>query len=419
MGVSTVASTEERNLLRSLAGRVREIAHDPGMPARRRMWLDHNRLRPQRPMVLCFPEGAWPELIPDSTLKCTDPVLRQWEWDLRARIYSWDQIGDDNAVEPWFDIRWCVEEGDYGVKIPRHQGDNRGSYIWDPPIKDLDRDLKMLRPREPKVDRAETFRRMQLADEIFGDLLPPRIRGHFWWTMGLTNSAAYLMGLEELMLATYDNPEGLHRLMTFLRDDHMNYITWVEREKLLSPDNENDYTGSGGVAYTDELPGSSEPVPKPVTLHDVWGFGESQETVGISPQQFAEFVLPYQIPLLTKFGLNSYGCCEGMERRIDMVMEKVPNVRRVSVAPLANQEVLAAKLAGRAVFSRKVDPVKVCVGFHEESIRRELRQTLALAGKGSLEFILKDTHTVQNEPWRLRRWVEIAREEVDSYMAKR
>jgi hypothetical protein len=26
--------------------------------------------------------------------------------------------------------------------------------------------------------------------------------------------------------------------------------------------------------------------------------------------------------------------------------------------------------------------------------------------------VLKDTHTVQNEPWRIERWVQIAREEI-------
>jgi hypothetical protein len=237
--------------------------------------------------------------------------------------------------------------------------------------------------------------------------------------MGLTYPAALLLGLQELMLATYDNPEGLHRLMAFLRDDHLNFITWAEREKLLTPDNENDYTGSGGVAYTNELPGCPDPQPTPVRLRDVWGFGESQETVGVSPEQFAQFILPYQIPLLDKFGLNSYGCCEGMEHRIDLVFEHIPRLRRVSVAPHANQQVLAAKLAGRAVFSRKFDPIKVCVGFHEESIRRELRETLALAGTGALEIILKDTHTLQNEPWRLDRWVQIAHEEINAYMAAR
>jgi hypothetical protein len=409
----------ERNLLRGLAARVRAIADDPAMPARKQLWIEHNSLRPRRPMVLCFPEGAWEEILPGRTLQCTDPLLRQWEWALRARVYAWDHIRDDNAVEPWFDIPWCVDSGDYGVEIPRHQGDNRGSFVWDAPIKDLDRDFPCLRPREPKVDRAATFRHMQQADELFGDLLPPRIRGGFWWSLGLTQTAAFLLGLEELMLATYDNPEGLHRLMAFLRDDHMNYITWCEREKLLCPVNENDYVASGGVAYTHELPGSPDPQPAPLTLHDLWGFAEAQETVGVSPEQFARFILPYQLPLLEKFGLNAYGCCEGLEHRIDLLLEKVPNLRRVSVAPQADQKVLAAKLAGKAVFSRKVDPVKVCLGAPEESIRQELRQTLALAGGGALELILKDTHTVQNDPRRLGRWVQIAREEIDAYLAAR
>jgi hypothetical protein len=34
-------------------------------------------------------------------------------------------------------------------------------------------------------------------------------------------------------------------------------------------------------------------------------------------------------------------------------------------------------------------------------------------------MILKDTHTVEHEPWRLGRWVQIAREEVERSISAR
>ena len=40
---------------------------------------------------------------------------------------------------------------------------------------------------------------------------------------------------------------------------------------------------------------------------DMWGFAESQETVGVSPRMFAEFIFPDQLPILERFGLNCYG----------------------------------------------------------------------------------------------------------------
>jgi hypothetical protein len=216
------------------------------------------------------------------------------------------------------------------------------------------------------------------------------------------------------MWAMYDAPDELHRLMAFLRDDAMNFITWCEREGLLTANSGGaDYVGSGGVGTIDGLASGAGPAK----LADRWGFGESQETVGVSPAMFEEFIVPYQVPLLEKFALNCYGCCEGLEHRIDTVMNHIPRLRRVSVAPMANEKVLGPKLAGKAVYSRKPNPAPVCIGFDEPTIRDDLRRTLAVAGGQTLEFVMKDTHTVENHPERLTRWVQIAYEEIDRYLS--
>ena len=427
----------DRRLLRDLAHRVREIAEEPVMEQRRQRWRRHNALQSDGPMVLCFPEGAWGEILPDSALQCQDPTWRGWERGLRSRIYWWEQINDDNTVEPWFDLGWKITVGDFGVDIPYHYGENRGSYVWDAPIKDLDRDLDRLHLRSPSVDRAGTAREADQAGELLGDILPVRIHSTPWWTVGLTWEAIKLVGLQNLMLCMYDQPKGLHRLMAFLRDDMMNYLTWCEREGLLSPNTgPADYVGSGGVGYTDELQKRSlegeapaEPIPssaarrearpptasqsaRAVTLREMWGFAESQETVGVSEKMFAEFILPYQLPLLEKFGLNCYGCCEPVDLRADAILGHVPRLRRVSVAPLANQEKVARRLGRNYIFSRKPNPAHVCVGFNETAIRDDLRETLRVAGDLQLELIMKDTHTVEHQPDRLGRWVRIAREEI-------
>ena len=398
----------DREILRSLAGRVRELAELPVMAERRQLWARHNALQPTRPLLMVSPEGSWPEVVPDSQLQCVDKQLRGWEWSLRSRIYQAEVIQDDSIIEPYADFSWHVQIGDYGVDVPYTQGDNRGSYVWEAPLKDLERDLDRLHSRQLSVNRVATQQDLARGQEIFGDLLTVRLRGQPWWTTGLTWEAVKLIGLEELMLAMYDHPAELHRLMAFLRDEMLNFIGWFEREGLLTPNNAGNQCGSGGIACTTEL----APSETATRLRDYWGFAESQETVGVSPQMFEEFILPYQVPILDKFGLNYYGCCEGLEQRIDRVLKHVPRLRRVSVAPKADQKIIAEKLAGRYVFVRKADPVPVCVDFNEAGIRSDLHRTLALAKGQPLEIILKDTHTVQDDPRRLSRWVEIAREEI-------
>ncbi len=402
-------SQHDREILRVLAGRVRAIADAPESRAKRMLWARHNALKGDRPMILAFPEGTWPELLPDSVLQCEDKMLRGWEWGLRSRIYAAEVLKDDSFTEPAFDIGWNINIGNYGFDVPMHYGDNRGSYVWDAPMTDLEREVPKLHFRTLSVDRPGTYRNLALANEIFGDLLPARIRSMLFWTVGMTFEAAKLVGLENLMLLMCDQPEQVHRLMAFLRDEHLHFIQWLEDEGLLTPNSESDYVGSGGVGCTDDLKPDTD---VGITLRQRWGFAESQETVGISPSMFEEFVLPYQIPLLEKFGLNCYGCCEGLEHRIKPILQSVPRLRRVSVAPNANQEMMAQALQGKYVFSRKPYPAHVCVGFNEKAIRADLRHTLTVARGQPLEIIMKDTHTVQGEPWRIKRWVEIAREEV-------
>lgn len=403
---------EDIAILRGLLTRKREIAQDPVMAERRQLWLDHSALRSRRPMILAEISGVLDETVPLDTLRCREPWAREMERELRALIFQYESVGDDTVVEPWLQYGWAVEIGDFGVKTELIRGNNEGrlgSYHWDPPIKDLDRDFDRLHFRSLSVDRERTLAWGGFLTEHFGDILPVRLRAGYWWTAGLTWSAINLIGLEPLMIAMIDNPAGVHRLMAFLRDDFLTMLDWFEREGLLSLNNENDYVGSGTHGYTTELPQSDWQVGQPVRVKDLWGLSESQETVGISPRMFEEFIFPYQLPVISRFGLSYYGCCEPVHNRWHII-QRIPNLRRVSVSPWCDQEQMAQALGRDYVFCRKPNPTLVSTfHFDEDAIRQDLRQTLRIAGDCALELVMKDVHTLNNEPGRLGRWVALAR----------
>jgi hypothetical protein len=74
---------------------------------------------------------------------------------------------------------------------------------------------------------------------------------------------------------------------------------------------------------------------------------------------------------------------------------------------------MAEALGRDYVFSRKPNPSLISTGvFDESAIRDDIRRTLDVAGDCRLEIIMKDVHTLNNEPERLARWVRLAREEV-------
>ncbi len=411
-------SQSDCEVLRQLAGRVREIAELPIIKERRELWYGVNACQAKRPMVLAYPDGCWDECLNESSCLCSNPLLRKWELTLRRKIYWFENINDDNVLNPWFDLPWELRLGNFGVEIKMQHGENRGSYVWEAPLQDIHRDLKKLSFRKVTVDKALTQQRLELANSIFGDLLPARYcLDVYWWSHGLTVDAVLLVGLEAFMMKMYDDPEGLHELMAFLRDDRMQYLDFLENEHLLVDDNESYFVGSGGVGCTRDLPQKDRKPGAPVRLIDRWGFSESQDTVGVSPEMFAEFVLPYQLPVLNRFGLKCYCCCEGIHARLKYIKD-IPNLRRIAVSPWADQEYCAREMGSKFVFSRKQNPALICAQFAEAEIRRDLRNTLAIAGKCNLEIIMRDTHTVQNEPERITRWVKIARDEVNNYLDK-
>jgi hypothetical protein len=145
----------------------------------------------------------------------------------------------------------------------------------------------------------------------------------------------------------------------------------------------------------------------------MWGFAESQETLGISPRMFEEFIFPYQLAVLERFGLNCYGCCEPLEHRWSVV-KRIPRLRRVSVSPWTDVAKMVEHLGDDYIFSLKPNPTSLAMeDFDEDDIRRELRRAFRLAQGCRLEVIMKDNHTIRGDPRRVVRWVQICREEAE------
>lgn len=411
----TTYPTHEIDAIRRLADRVAAIAADPVNLERKRLWYAHDAGTGARPMVLAEVGGIRDQRNPlrQDELVCHDPFLRGLEWHLQSQVYQFDELQDDHVVEPVINVNWQVRISDFGVHGVEHSSSSDvslASKSWDPPISDIDRDFAKLTPRTYAVDREASEADLARHQAIFDDILPVRRRGYFWWSF--TPPMMPLLGLEGLMLAMYDNPEGVHRIMGFLRDEQVRLGRWLEAEGLLGLNNENDYIGSGSVGYTRDLPQADAPAGGPVRLADQWVLHESQETVCVSPEQYEEFIFPYELSMAAMFGKCYYGCCEPVSSRWH-VLSRLPNLARVSVSPWADEAVMAEAVGTRIVYCRKPNPALISTEiFDEEAIRADLRHTLTAAQGCRLELVMKDVHTLNNEPWRLARWVAIAYEEI-------
>jgi hypothetical protein len=165
------------------------------------------------------------------------------------------------------------------------------------------------------------------------------------------------------------------------------------------------------MPYAEELP---DPAPNVngVARQRLWTFLAAQEFTGVSPAMHEEFLLRYQLPILREFGLASYGCCEDLTRKIDM-LRQIPNLRRIAVAPAADVAKCAEQIGGDYVLSYRPSPADmVGYGFDPDRIRSILRRDLEACQRNGcpVDVTLKDVETVEGDPDRVRKWVLLTRE---------
>jgi hypothetical protein len=180
---------------------------------------------------------------------------------------------------------------------------------------------------------------------------------------------------------------------------------------LLSLDCDNTRIGSGGYGYTRELPGKDYN-PAHVKPHNMWGCSNAQIFSEVSPEMHWDFALKHDMRWLTRFGLTYYGCCEPLDKKME-ILRRIPNLRKVSVNYRCNLDRVASDIGPNYVWSYKPNPAVLAEdGWRPELARAEMvRVAEKAASTGShLEFIMKDISTVRRHPERLWDWARIAME---------
>ncbi len=419
-----MATEKEIQSLRSLATRWMEHASQPVMKERRRQWQAIKDLKAEKPMIL-VETCMLADYICRDDLICEDPYLRNIEKSLYEIVRHADEIGDDIIVEPYFRIPWVIEISDYGVPIEAHHavstdGSDVG-YSFDFSVKS-EEDFKKMHLRTRSVDRAESLRRKDLLESIFGNILPVRIGGydpfdldpgyHPWLGNlygGLTMDLFKLVGNNNLLYWVYDNPSLIHQMMELIRDDRQAHFQFLEEEGLLFRNTDTWMPCPGSYGFVSDLPGSTVK-DQNVSLKECWGWVESQESAPISPKMFNEFFLPYIAEVTKPFGLTYWGCCEGLHDRFAYIEKAIPNLRAVSVSGWSNLYTMAEMLGKKYVYSRKPTPAYISGSYPDWDLcKKDVRDTLDAAKNCNLELCFRDIYTIDGDRSRLSRWVEMTR----------
>jgi hypothetical protein len=402
----------EKTVLRRLAEKIAAYSQDPANAERARLWQKLNDLESERPMVW-INEIPWHEMNYDNelTLQTKHPWARQHETELRRLVYQWEHMQGDMIINDYITCPLAIYSSDFGiledVDIARTDADNeiysRHFKIQISEPEDIEK-IKMPKVEHNLQATEYSFAAMQ---DLYKDIIEVRKEGqtHIWFTPW-----DYLIrwwGVQEAMMDLVLRPDMVNMAVSRMVDAWMAELDQFVDQNLLSLDCGNTRIGSGGYGYTSKLP--AEPYdPACVKPHNMWGCSNAQIFSSVSPEMHWEFAIRHDLRWLERWGLTYYGCCEPLGDKIHL-LDRIPNLRKISVSPWNNSRTVTENIGSRYVSSRKPNPAVLATDvWSPEQAEYELREYLDLAGECHVELIMKDISTVRYDPRRLWEWADIA-----------
>jgi len=398
--------SKDRQVLGELGRQLAEIANLPIQQEKKKLWREHNGLRPCRPLV-CIDQIPWHEMnVNDElTLQCEDAFLREVEKEIRRTLYMWRHFPADMVVENRIDIQKTVKGLRYGLDIKEETValDINNNVVGHKYIDQCDSEeaVDALRPDIIEVDEDLDKQRFELCSEIFKGIIPVRLSGVTIHS-GAWDRITRARSAQAILYDIADRPELLLKTAEKFRDLTISTLDQCEALGLLEAEETRIHcTG----AYTDELPAPGYD-PAHTRAIDCWTFGMAQIFSSVSPDTHEEFEIDVMKPLYERFGLMYYGCCEPLDRKI-RVIRKIRNVRKISISPWARIDEGAEQIGRDYVFSGKAHPGYIVDGkLDEENVLGQAGQMVKACERNGTpcEIILKDLSTISYRPQVLTEW---------------
>ncbi len=370
-----------------------------------------------RPVVL-ISELPWHELNIDDrlTIRCEDPYLKTVEQHLRRNILQYKYFPGDMVLAPYLPVQKVVHNSGNGIVVDEsvielNDKNNIVAHEYHDQFEN-DEDLEKLHNVVITYDEKETLRRFELVSELVADILPIRIVGLQYAASGTWDDISCYRGVSPLLIDMIDRPEFSHSLVRRLTDIKIDEMFQYEKLGLFDINPTALHCTSIPVSDLELKEGQTQR-----TLKDVWGRGAAQIFASVGNDMHEEFDINYMKETMGLCGLTYYGCCEPLDKKIDIV-EKLPNLRKISITPWADINIAAEAISGRYVIASKPNPSIVAVGnLDKEHLTKEVVSILNACKKHgcSVELTLKDISTAGGNPNNIFEWEKTVTDIVRNY----
>jgi hypothetical protein len=406
--------TDDRDILEPLVDRILEASALPVQGERKRLWADHQALRPtpKIPVTVYYegiPTPQWDAMLGPGALQCRGELARSIELDLRRVLWMSDNVPDDHIVWPSVvvDAMKAAAE-DWGVPLAWEGSQAGVDNVLEArrivaPFADgiaLDR----LRFKDVEVDATLTESRRQAARELVAGRLAVHVR---WPDLGHSpfDIAARMCGLENLLIACAESPGLVAELMDVLSRSFVAHHERRAAEGRINCFREGEYAAVGFRVHC-WRPGAPS---GRATLADEWAYVSAQTSSGLGPRQYEELVQPSNEQLAAPFMKQTvyYHGCECLDAKAAAI-SRTPNLRRFHVSPWSSLEAAKRQFGGSVACEVHANPSEVFFGATREDMGRRLRE-LVEAGDGiPMDLNLSDIHSVGGQPELLAVWAREA-----------
>lgn len=406
-------------VLRNLAMQKAEIASLPVQQENIRIWTDTNDLKVSSQPVDIL-EIPWHEMNVDDelTLLCESEFCREIENVLRREIYSFRHMPANMVILPIIECPIILDDSGFGISedvdiVKTDENSTVVSRHFNIQISD-EEDIEKIKDPVIKIDFKKTEERESLYNEIFDGILEVKKVGRKGFYFTPWDYLIRLTGITEAMTDLILRPDYINKLVDRFVDASLSRLEQFNKLGIWTSNNDNTRVGSGGYGYTSHLePADNHPLNAPT--NQLWGCGNAQIFSAVSPDMHWEFSLKHELRWLKRFGLNYYGCCEPLHHKMH-ILERIPNLRKISMSPWAKVDVAAEVAKGKYVLSVKPTPAVFAEHtWRPEQAREDILDILRKTRGCCVEIIMKDISTVRYQPQRLWEWSKIAKELIESY----
>ena len=407
-------SSKDRDVLRLLIADTAEIAALPVQREKAELWRRLNDLDSVRPMVW-INEIPWHEMNVDDelTVQTEHPFAQHLETSLRQQLYQWRHLPGDMIVSDFIACPMAIHSTGFGIVedvdvVRTDEANPIVSRHYNIQIRDCD-DLEKIRMPVVTHDAEATEARYEALCGVCDGIMPVRKVGqsHIWFTPW--DFLIRWWGVTEAMLDLHDRPELVHAAVDRMVAAWMTELDQFVGQNLLALDCNNTRVGSGGYGYASDLPGTDYD-PGWVQPNNLWGCSNAQIFSDVSPDTHWEFAIKHDLPWMSRWGLNYYGCCEPLDLKAE-ILRRIPRLRKVSMSFRIDVDRAVRSIGPHYAFSYKPNPAFLAEHrWRPEAMRDELKMVLEKAEGCHVEIILKDISTVRYDPERLWEWERLAME---------